>query len=81
MKETYEINLTDCFNIYKESKEFQEVINSGNFVFCENKVVINDEKYVALKEGRQQLTEYAKMNEAECCLVFDVREITMPEEK
>ena len=72
MKEqTYEISINDGFKIYKENKEFREILKSGNFIHCENRFVINHPKYVIFnKEGVASLTEYARAHNEECCLIF-----------
>lgn len=72
MEQTYEISFQDSFKIYRESEEFRDVLSKGGFINCENRFIINNEKYVILKEGKMELTEYARTHESECCLEFDL---------
>lgn len=74
MKQTYEISIQDGFRLFMENKEFNKAIFTGGFIYCENRYVINNEKYVVHKDGKTVLTEYAKAHESECCLIFNVEE-------
>lgn len=68
---TYEIDIQEAFKEYKNNKEFRDYLSAGHFIHCENRFVINHSKYVRIKqEGGAELTEYAKLNEKECCVVF-----------
>jgi hypothetical protein len=68
---TYEIDTLEGFKIFKESEEFRNFTRKGNFIHCENRFVINHPMYVKHKKGGGvELTDYAKANEKECCVVF-----------
>ena len=75
MEQTYEISLEDSFKIYSENEKFRDVVSKGGFVYCENRFVINNEKYVMRKDGKTLMTDYARRNEIECCLIFDLVEV------
>ena len=54
------------------NEQLMETVNSGNFVFVENRVVIHDEKYVEENDNfKFRLTQYAQENPGECCLSFE----------
>ena len=73
---TYEVDTLEFFKVFKENEEFRSFLRKGNFIHCENRVVINHPKYVRSKQGGGvELTDYAKANEKECCIVFTLVEI------
>ena len=72
--QSYSIGLVDSFYEYYANPAFRKIIDSGNFAYIDSHVVINDSKYV--KEtigGGLDLTDYAKQNVHECCLIFDLK--------
>ena len=70
--ETYTIKTNDLIElIHKNNWEVMMKLYDGKFVFVENHVVINDEKYVEYNnKGEMILTEYARFHMDECCLKF-----------
>ena len=59
--------LFECSN----NENFNEIINSGNFIFIDGRLIINDAKYVAENEqGVFYLTDHAKNHLSECCLTL-----------
>jgi hypothetical protein len=69
----YCISPANSFNQYVINKRFQNIINSGNFIYVSGHYIINDSKYVKLlPDGIMNLTDYAKLNIDECCLRFDL---------
>lgn len=48
-----------------------ENFKTGHFIHAGGMVVVNDPKYVAIKNETAVLTEYALTHVDECCLVFD----------
>ena len=71
---TYDINVHEMLGLYERCDEFKKIMKIGNFIFCENRVVIRHEKYITVKDGKTVLTDYAKNNESECCLIFTLKE-------
>ena len=60
-----------CLSEYSNSRIFKRIVDSGNFIFVNDLLVINDIKYVTRNEqGQLCLTEYAQNNQDECCLVI-----------
>lgn len=71
LEHIYEISAVEAFNLYKDNEAFQKVLSSGNFIYCEKKFVLNHPNYISFDEHRiAHLTDYAKMHNEECCLVF-----------
>ena len=71
---THEINAHEMLDLYEKDEKFKEIIKTGNFIFCENRVVLGYEKYITVRNGKTVLADYAKNNESECCLIFTVNE-------
>ncbi|NMA73457.1 MAG: ImmA/IrrE family metallo-endopeptidase [Bacteroidales bacterium] len=67
---TYEIPISDAFKEFQENINFRNACLSGNLVFIENRLVINNHKYVEITEHGMQLTEYAQENPSKCALEF-----------
>lgn len=44
----------------------------SDFIFVENHICLNDEKYISFLNGVLQLTDYARHHVDECCLVFNI---------
>lgn len=76
-KETLKKNQTfiiDRNNAIIESlfnQDLAEDFKAGRFIHAGGMMVINDPKYVSIKNERAELTEYALAHVDECCLVFD----------
>ena len=55
-----------CFD-----REFKKLIDSGQFIFADRHLVLNNEKYIARDQsGSATLSEYALSHMDECCVVF-----------
>ena len=71
---SYRITSKEYIAEYAVNRHFKKVVDSGNFVFADNRLVINDPKYIVADENNNLcLTQYAENNQHECCLVFDRR--------
>lgn len=70
---TCEVSVLEGFKEFEKNEEFREFLQTGYFIHCENRFVINHPKYVVFnKEGVARLTDYAKKNEKKCCVVFNL---------
>lgn len=68
---TFYIDYPNFITLFKENKDFREFVGTDKFIYCENRVVMNYSKYVSHREdGSVFLTQYAKENNDECCLIF-----------
>ncbi len=56
------------------NEKVKKVFSEGEFVFVDNMICINDEKYVREAEnGCSTLTDYARQHIDECCLKFKLK--------
>lgn len=56
--------------LQKENKDFQAFMISGDYVYADGHVVLNDPKFVEEKGGRLFLTDEARKQVDACCLRF-----------
>ncbi|WP_052144576.1 ImmA/IrrE family metallo-endopeptidase [Halalkalibacter okhensis] len=71
---TQKIGLNDAFEEYLKNVRFQEIIKSGQFSYVDGYFVINEDKYIKLRNnGKRELTQYAKDNLIECVLNFSYK--------
>lgn len=77
--QTYSISRNELLKLYYENARLRELLQTGTLVFAENHVVYNDERYVLYDKENKcgVLTEKARKNIAECCLVFTLRAAEM----
>lgn len=59
------------FKAYFFDREFKKLIDSGQFIFADRHLVLNNEKYIARDQsGNAPLSKYAFSYMDECCVVF-----------
>ena len=69
--QTFTIPYADLFKAYCFDREFKKLIDSGQFIFADRHLVLNNEKYIARDQaGNTALSEYALAHMDECCVVF-----------
>lgn len=69
-RQTYTISFTElCFQ-YFSNVRFKEAIDSQKFVFVDNHVCLNNDKYIETYENTIIMTDYAYEHMDECCLRF-----------
>jgi hypothetical protein len=68
---TFDINVIDAIREYHENIDFQELSNSGLFIFVDGHIVINDEKYIDRNSRSTSLTKYAGEHLNECAISFN----------
>ena len=69
--QTFTIPYADLFKAYCFDREFKKLIDSGQFIFADRHLVLNNEKYIARDQsGNATLSEYALSHMDECCVVF-----------
>lgn len=75
---THEISAHEGFAVFEQDEKFRNFVVAGNFIHCENRFVINHPKYVRKnQDGIMFLTDYAKANEKECCIVFALKPVNI----
>ena len=69
--QTFTIPYADLFKAYCFDREFKKLIDSGQFIFADRHLVLDNEKYIARDQsGNATLSEYALSHMDECCVVF-----------
>lgn len=72
--QTFSISAEDVLYEYATKPAFKKLIDSGDFLYVNAHVCINDPKYIEKNDnGYASLTEYARNHIDECCLIFDVK--------
>ena len=72
--QTFSISAQDVLYEYAAKPAFRELMDSGQFLYVNAHVCINDPKYIQENAGGYAtLTEYARNHIDECCLIFDVK--------
>ena len=73
--EIYYVQFNDYLSEYYTNEIFKEIIDSGNFVFVDNRLVINDKKYVKQNgNGKLKLTKRVYISPEDCCLAMIKKE-------
>jgi len=68
----FRIKFRDYFIEYSLNRKFKEIIDSGNFVYADERLVINDARLFEHNEnGELLLTDYAEQNQRKCCLIIE----------
>lgn len=71
--QTFTLSTNDALFLSIMNEELREALNDGKYKFIENHFVLNDPFYITIDLfGNPILTEYARMNMDECCLIFDI---------
>lgn len=70
--ETFCISFKDLVKLHGNGSLTMATLDK-DFVFVENHLVINKEKYIESVNGELQLTDYGRTHAHECCLKFIVR--------
>ncbi len=71
--QTFSISVRDAMVVSFVNPELKQAMEQGFFLFVDSHFCINEPKYIAYDHlGRPCLTDYARYNMDECCLVFDL---------
>ena len=68
---TFVISPGDTFRLYEESEEYRERIDTGNYVYVEGHICLNDPAYVIQTPLGPRMTDWANRHVDECCLRFE----------
>lgn len=79
--ETFIVDEGGLEDLRKKNKYLQELLNTGKFVYLGYVVCINDAKYIENEDGKLDLTEYARNNVDECCLIFNLSPVKRLQDK
>lgn len=73
--ETFDLSKKELLNMFREDKQLRDLLHSGDFVYCESHLCLNDPLYIQKRNGKLYLTDYAHKHMIECCLLFSKRRI------
>lgn len=72
--ETFSVNFIDAVRISYTNEKLRAALEEKRIIFIAPFFVFNDEKYIIQTDsGKYVLTDYARENMDECCLVFKVK--------
>ena len=67
---TMEINPEQAFEEFLRNPQFRQELESGIYVYVENRFVINSPQFIIYEDGKPLLTKHAWKNLNECALQF-----------
>lgn len=67
---TFVINRKGAFDEYSRNDEFRERIDSGQYIYVDGHICLNDPQYVEYTSQGLRLTKWANAHVDECCLRF-----------
>lgn len=67
---SFVIDRKDIFAIYRENERFRQQIQSGQYVYVDGHICINDSRFVRHTEKGLRLTAWANAHVDQCCLRF-----------
>lgn len=73
--QSFDISKKELVSMVKNNKRLRELLHTGDFIYCEAHLCVNDKQYIEIKGGRPHLTDYAHEHMIECCLLFAKRRI------
>lgn len=73
--ETYVISFEKYNDLLNKDNSLFINILSGALIFVDNHIVLNNSKYIEVKDDRLVLTKYARLNIDECAVVFKCKYI------
>lgn len=69
--QTYTLSVEEALDVYMRSEKLRRILSGECFVYTEAHFCLNDEKYIRTgRNGKSQLTVYARTHIDECCLRF-----------
>lgn len=68
---TFVIARKDVFAIYRENEGFRQQIQSGQYIYADGHICINDSRFVYPTEKGLRLTAWANAHVDQCCLRFN----------
>ena len=68
---TFVIARKDMLAIYRENEGFRQQIQSGQYIYVDGHICINDSRFVCTTEKGLRLTAWANAHVDQCCLRFN----------
>ena len=73
--DTYVINRKNTDLLYRNNKEFQKLMSTGDYAFVDGHICFNDTDYVRMTTDGARLTPWANAHVDQCCLRFETKYI------
>ena len=73
LKDTYVIDRKTTHLLYNSDRKFQELMQSGDYVFVDGHICATSPQYIKVEDGEAQLTLWARAHVDECCLRFTLK--------
>lgn len=67
---TFVISPEESFRLYEKNEEYRERLDSGDYVYVEGHLCLNDPAYIIQTTHGPQMTDWANRHIDECCLRF-----------
>ena len=67
---TFVIGKKAAFAEYMENPDFRKYLDSGEFIYAEGHICLNDPKYISYTRNGAKLTQWANAHVDKCCLRF-----------
>lgn len=68
--QTFVISPKEVLEEYVRNEAFQDLLDTGRYIYADGHICVNDPAYVALRDGKLRLTEWANAHVDSCCLRF-----------
>ncbi len=68
---TFVIDPLEALHLYERNAEYRARIDTGNYVYVDGHVCLNDPRYVIQGTSGPRMTEWANRHIDECCLRFE----------
>ncbi|MBQ8617529.1 MAG: helix-turn-helix transcriptional regulator, partial [Clostridia bacterium] len=68
---SFVIDRKSAFAIYRENEAFRQQLQSGQYIYVDGHICINDGRYVRQTENGLRLTAWANAHVDQCCLRFN----------
>lgn len=73
--QSFDISFDELIGLFKKNRRLRDMLHTGDYLYCEGHLCLNNEKYIEMKGGRPHLTDYAHKYMTECCILFTRRKI------
>ena len=67
---TFVIDKKDAFTEYMDNPDFRTYLDSGEFIYADGHICLNDPKYITYTPNGAKLTKWANAHVDKCCLRF-----------
>ena len=67
---TFVISPRDSLRLYEQNEDYRERLDTGNYVYVEGHICLNDPAYISQTTHGPHMTEWANRHIDECCLRF-----------